>query len=114
MMERCVVGVQSLYAHLSSLQVSVGQAVHEGQTLDLSGKTGLAAGDHLHFTILVDGQFVNATEWWDPHWIQDRVLRKLREAGASQPAEVPLGPKCAPPQCGPGYPRASRCSSPAT
>ena len=84
-------GVQSLYAHLSSLQVSVGQAVHEGQTLGLSGSTGLAAGDHLHFTVLVNGQAVNATEWWDPHWIQDRVLRKLREAGASQPADASPG-----------------------
>jgi murein DD-endopeptidase MepM/ murein hydrolase activator NlpD len=80
-------GVQSLYAHLSSIQVSVGQTVHEGETLGLSGQTGLAAGDHLHFTMLVNGQFVNATEWWDPHWIEDRVMRKLREAGTAQPAE---------------------------
>ena len=84
-------GVQSLYAHLSSLQVSVGQVVREGQILGLSGETGLAAGDHLHFTMLINGQFVNATEWWDPHWIQDRVLRKMREAGIGQPAEAPLG-----------------------
>ena len=32
--------------------------------------------------MLVNGQFVNATEWWDPHWIEDRITRKLREAGA--------------------------------
>ena len=27
--------------------------------------------------MLVNGHFVNATEWWDPHWIEDRVTRKL-------------------------------------
>jgi murein DD-endopeptidase MepM/ murein hydrolase activator NlpD len=78
-------GVQSLYAHLSSFQVQEGHDVRKGQTLGLSGQTGLAGGDHLHFSMLVNGQFVNATEWWDPHWIEDRVMRKLREA---QPGAV--------------------------
>src|SRR5207344_251762 len=66
-------GVQSLYGHLSSFQVREGEEVHKGQTLGLTGQTGMAGGDHLHFSMMVDGQFVNATEWWDPHWIQDRV-----------------------------------------
>jgi hypothetical protein len=35
--------------------------------------------------MLVNGEFVNATEWWDPHWIEDRILRKLRDAGAALP-----------------------------
>jgi murein DD-endopeptidase MepM/ murein hydrolase activator NlpD len=74
-------GVQSLYGHLSSMQVREGQDVTIGETLGLSGQTGLAAGDHLHFSMVVNGQFVNATEWWDPHWIEDRIVRKLREAG---------------------------------
>lgn len=76
-------GVQSLYAHLSSFEVREGDTVRKGQTLGRSGQTGLAAGDHLHFSMLVNGQFVNATEWWDPHWIEDRVTRKLRDAGLS-------------------------------
>jgi murein DD-endopeptidase MepM/ murein hydrolase activator NlpD len=75
--------VQSLYGHLSSFQVHEGEDVHKGQTLGLSGQTGMAGGDHLHFSMMVNGQFVNATEWWDPHWIEDRVMRKLREAGAT-------------------------------
>jgi hypothetical protein len=29
---------------------------------------------------MVSGQAVNPAEWWDPHWIEDRVMRKLREA----------------------------------
>ena len=71
-------GLQSLYAHLSSLAVREGDDVKKGQTLGASGQTGLAGGDHLHFSMIVNGQFVNATEWWDPHWIEDRIMRKLR------------------------------------
>jgi murein DD-endopeptidase MepM/ murein hydrolase activator NlpD len=73
-------GVQSLYAHMSSIGVEVGQAVEKEQQIGISGMTGLAGGDHLHFTMLVNGQMVNPVEWWDQHWIQDRILRKLHEA----------------------------------
>jgi murein DD-endopeptidase MepM/ murein hydrolase activator NlpD len=73
-------GVQSLYGHLSSIDVPVGAMVEKGQTLGESGMTGMAGGDHLHFTMLVNGQMVNPIEWWDPHWIQDRIVRKLKDA----------------------------------
>jgi murein DD-endopeptidase MepM/ murein hydrolase activator NlpD len=76
-------GVQSLYGHLSAFQVHEGDDVKKGQQIGVSGQTGMAGGDHLHFSMLVSGQFVNATEWWDPHWIEDRIMRKLREAGAA-------------------------------
>ena len=73
-------GVQSLYAHLSSIDVQPGQMVEKEQTLGRSGLTGLAGGDHLHFTMLVNGRMVAPVEWWDAHWIEDRILRKLRAA----------------------------------
>ncbi len=73
-------GVQSLYGHLSSFDVKPGDTVTRGQTLGRSGMTGLAGGDHLHFTMLVGGRMVTPVEWWDPHWITDRVDRKLEEA----------------------------------
>jgi murein DD-endopeptidase MepM/ murein hydrolase activator NlpD len=76
-------GVQSLYAHLSSVAVQPGQMVEKEQEMGKSGMTGLAGGDHLHFTMLVNGQMVNPVEWWDAHWIQDRILRKLHEASGS-------------------------------
>ena len=79
-------GVQSLYAHLSSFAVKEGDEITKAQVLGASGQTGLAGGDHLHFSMMVNGQFVNATEWWDAHWIEDRVMRKLRDAGL--PAEA--------------------------
>lgn len=78
-------GIASLYGHLSSIDVKVGDSVSKDQLLGRSGMTGLAGGDHLHFTMLVGGHPVNPVEWWDAHWIQDRVERKLQEAGASAP-----------------------------
>ncbi len=74
-------GVQSLYAHLSSIGTKVGDTVTKGQELGRTGATGLAGGDHLHFTILLQGIPVNPVEWWDQHWLDDRVIRKIRDAG---------------------------------
>jgi murein DD-endopeptidase MepM/ murein hydrolase activator NlpD len=70
-------GIFSLYAHLSSVKVAPGQMVEKGMVLGCSGSTGLAGGDHLHFSMLVGGTFVNPVEWWDEHWIQDNVTMKL-------------------------------------
>jgi murein DD-endopeptidase MepM/ murein hydrolase activator NlpD len=73
-------GVQSLYGHLASIDVKPGDSVEKNQQLGRSGMTGLAAGDHVHFAVLVDGTPVSPVEWWDPHWIEDRIARKVREA----------------------------------
>jgi murein DD-endopeptidase MepM/ murein hydrolase activator NlpD len=81
-------GVASLYGHLSSIDVRRGDSVTRGQVMGRSGMTGLAAGDHLHFTMLVSGRAVNPVEWWDPHWIQDRVERKLGVAVAEGSARA--------------------------
>jgi murein DD-endopeptidase MepM/ murein hydrolase activator NlpD len=70
-------GVQSLYGHMSSIAVKEGDAVKREQEIGRTGQTGLAGGDHLHFTILLDGMPVNPIEWWDPHWIHDRIQAKL-------------------------------------
>jgi murein DD-endopeptidase MepM/ murein hydrolase activator NlpD len=78
-------GVQSLYAHLSTMTVKNGDTVKKGQELGRTGSTGLAGGDHLHFTVLLQGTPVNPVEWWDPHWMEDRVFRKIREAGGQNP-----------------------------
>ncbi|MGE3842734.1 MAG: M23 family metallopeptidase [Vicinamibacterales bacterium] len=81
-------GVQSLYAHLSSLAVKPGDRVERDQTLGRSGMTGLAGGDHLHFTMLVNGRMVTPVDWWSTQWVEDRILRKLREAGATATPEA--------------------------
>jgi murein DD-endopeptidase MepM/ murein hydrolase activator NlpD len=74
-------GVQSLYGHLSVMDVEPGDRVEKGEVIGRSGTTGIAGGDHVHFTMLVGGTPVNPVEWWDPHWVRDRIDRKLREAG---------------------------------
>ena len=78
-------GVQSLYAHLSQIGVKVGDTIKKDQEIGRTGSTGLAGGDHLHFTMLVQGVPVNPVEWWDAHWLQDRVFRKIKEAGGTAP-----------------------------
>ena len=70
-------GLQSIYGHLSEFAVKPGDAVKKGQSLGKSGSTGLAGGDHLHFSMQVDGVQVNPIEWWDEHWIKDRILSKV-------------------------------------
>jgi len=70
-------GLFTLYSHLSSISVKSAQLVSRGSVIGASGLSGLAGGDHLHFGMLVGGQFVNPQEWWDPHWIKDNVMRKM-------------------------------------
>jgi len=74
-------GLSTLYGHMSGIQVKPDQTVKRGEVIGISGATGLAGGDHLHFGVAIHGQFVDPREWWDPHWIADNVTKKL-EAGS--------------------------------
>ena len=73
-------GLQTLYGHLSSISVNEGARVTRGQELGRSGATGLAGGDHLHFTVMLHGLPVNPIEWFDRKWIHDRLKLKLGRA----------------------------------
>ncbi|MCP4682306.1 MAG: M23 family metallopeptidase [Desulfobacterales bacterium] len=70
-------GLASTYSHLSAISVELDQEVMKGDIIGQTGQTGLAGGDHLHFGVMVGGVFVNPIEWWDSHWIQDNISRKL-------------------------------------
>ncbi|MFO8032074.1 MAG: M23 family metallopeptidase [Desulfohalobiaceae bacterium] len=70
-------GLQSMYSHLSQIQVQKGDMLQKGDVLGRTGATGLAAGDHLHFEIMVSGVSVNPDEWWDASWIENNVQPKL-------------------------------------
>jgi murein DD-endopeptidase MepM/ murein hydrolase activator NlpD len=74
-------GLQTLYGHLSQIDVATGAEVSRGQAIGRTGTSGLAGGDHLHFDMLVSGQQVNPIEWWDPNWIRNNVSDKLALAG---------------------------------
>jgi murein DD-endopeptidase MepM/ murein hydrolase activator NlpD len=70
--------LQSIYGHLSSIGVKEGDLVKRGQEMGKSGSTGLAGGDHLHYSMQVEGVEVNPVEWWDAHWIKDHVQDRLK------------------------------------
>jgi murein DD-endopeptidase MepM/ murein hydrolase activator NlpD len=75
--------LQSIYGHMRQIDVKVGDMVKKGQSMGIAGSTGLAGGVHVHFSMQIDGVQVNAREWWDPHWIKDRILSKLDPAAAA-------------------------------
>ena len=73
-------GLFSMYAHLSQIVVKVGDVVAKGDKLGRTGSTGMAGGDHLHFSMLVSDTFVNPVEWWDIKWIQNNITQKIQSA----------------------------------
>lgn len=70
-------GVFTLYSHLSQIRSEVGSPVNQETVIGLTGKTGMAGGDHLHFSVLVNGVFVNPLEWWDTQWLTLNILNYL-------------------------------------
>ncbi len=72
-------GLQSIYGHLSAIAVKEGDMVKRGQEMGKSGSTGLAGGDHLHYSMQVEGVEVNPVEWWDQHWIKDHIQDRLKQ-----------------------------------
>ncbi|MEO7993560.1 MAG: peptidoglycan DD-metalloendopeptidase family protein [bacterium] len=52
-------GFATLYGHMSSIKVSVGQAIAQGGIVGAVGSTGMSTGNHLHFEIRIDGKPVN-------------------------------------------------------
>ena len=76
-------GLQTLYGHLSQIDVRNGDPVTKGQIIGRTGTSGMAGGDHLHYDVLVSGQQVNPIEWWDPNWIRNNVTDKLALAGVT-------------------------------
>lgn len=77
-------GLMSLYGHLSSIAVQVGDEVESNQEIGRTGTSGLAGGDHLHFGLLVAGKPVNPVEWWDHTWMKNNIESKL-ELGRETP-----------------------------
>jgi len=71
-------GLQTLYAHMSQLDVHQGDQVERGQVIGRSGATGMAGGDHLHFGVFVDGVAVQPLEWWDESWLKNNITEKLQ------------------------------------
>lgn len=75
-------GLQSIYGHLSEIAVHEGDMVKRGQSLGKSGLTGMAAGDHIHFSMQLEGIQIDPKEWWDAHWIQDHIAKRVPLSGS--------------------------------
>jgi murein DD-endopeptidase MepM/ murein hydrolase activator NlpD len=82
-------GISSLYSHLSKIETAVGKMVEKDAIIGRSGMSGMAAGDHLHFSMLVHGIFVTPVEWWDQHWIDVNIKNII------SPKPAPAAPKAA-------------------
>ena len=70
-------GLQTIYGHLSRIDVHEGGLVKQGQVMGVSGQTGMAGGDHIHFAMQLDGIQIDPKEWWDAHWIKDHIARRV-------------------------------------
>lgn len=80
-------GLFTLYAHMSSIDVKVGDSIKKRQIMGRTGETGLAGGDHLHYGVYLDGVAVLPLEWWDQKWINDNIEPKLEGRSGEAIAE---------------------------
>ena len=76
-------GLTTLYGHLSKITVSEGDQVNKGDEVGITGDTGMAEGDHLHFEVRLHGIPVRPIEWWDENWIADHIDGKILETKKS-------------------------------
>jgi murein DD-endopeptidase MepM/ murein hydrolase activator NlpD len=70
-------GLQTIYGHMSEIAVHEGDVVKRGQVMGKSGMTGMAGGDHIHFSMQLDGVQIDPKEWWDSHWIKDHIAKRV-------------------------------------
>ena len=73
-------GLSTLYAHTSNIDVEVNDEIKTGQKIGNTGSTGAVFGDHLHFGVLVQGIEVNPNEWLDYEWIKVNLTKTIQDA----------------------------------
>ncbi len=70
-------GIYSLYAHCSHLLVKKGEFVNSGSRIAKTGETGYALGDHLHFSIIIQGRYVNPSSWMSAGWLKENINKLI-------------------------------------
>ncbi len=73
-------GLYTVYGHCSTLLKKRGDLVKAGEVVAKTGATGLALGDHLHFSTMVHGIFVRPAEWMDSKWIKANIIDVIESA----------------------------------
>ena len=63
-------GVSTLYAHMNSRAVSVGDSVSQGQVIGYVGTTGSSTGYHLHYEVRINGTRVDALQYYPDKYLQ--------------------------------------------
>jgi murein DD-endopeptidase MepM/ murein hydrolase activator NlpD len=53
----------TIYAHLSKIEVNVGQQIEKGQQIGLTGASGRVSGPHLHWGVKINGAAVNPIQF---------------------------------------------------
>lgn len=71
-------GIYSGYAHCSKIFVKKDDIVKKGDLIALSGSSGYATGDHLHFSLIINGICVNPLEWFDEKWRNENIYPILK------------------------------------
>ncbi len=79
-------GVQTIYAHLSRIDLQPGADVTKGQIVGLTGMTGLAGGDHLHFGMMIGGVEVSPVRFFERNWIAKNISPVIPVPGLEKPA----------------------------
>lgn len=79
-------GYETLYGHMSQINVRLGQKVKRGEVIGLIGNTGKSVGPHLHYEVIKDGQKVNPAHFYfndlTPEQYQE-MLEQADQAGQS-------------------------------
>jgi hypothetical protein len=78
-----VVNQPRLQFRFSARRHASGPPVGFRRVMGTSGMTGMAAGDHVQFSMQLDGVQIDPKEWWDSHWIKDHIAKRVDLVGFS-------------------------------
>ena len=88
-------GYKSRYAHLSTIDVGVGQALHRGDKIGEVGKSGKATGPHLHYEVLYKNNAVNPMSFMDMSMPVEEyramIVKRRMENESSRPSAAAMG-----------------------